>query len=234
MKKRKSEPPSVVPKMIPNPAYQASDEHRQKVVLFKDTLARMGECVEDYFPAEYGKDLPVEGAWIMLLMSVHVGKANVDGSTTHITVPHLSMWYALPTLTRHTREFDGVKMPMTQAIIHTLGGDVHVWPHEYQRVEDLTKYLEFTEEEGFHIRFLHPETAEFDRVKLFYLRSRGISEAQAKRMLLPELNNPNFCYFQFDEAYSDIFGEGCGTPYLHSGNHRRRVVSARQKAANDL
>jgi hypothetical protein len=201
-----------IPKMIPNPAYFSDEIVQMRLDQFKDSLTRWGECPEDYFPADYEKALPEEGGWIMLLMSVRVGKS-VGDSVKEITVPHLSIWYAMPTKTTHGREFDGVSMPLHQAIIRTLDGDVHIWPHEYTPI-DLRKYLEFTEADGFYIRFLHPETGGFDDKKLHYIRSRGISEAQAKRWLLPELNNPNFCYFEFDPEIAAVFGEGFGTPYL--------------------
>jgi hypothetical protein len=219
---------STIPKMIPNPAYFSSEMMQMRLEQFKYALAQWGECPEDYFPADYGKELPQDGGWIMLLMSVNVGKS-VGDSVKQITVPHLSIWYATPTKTAHGKKFDGVSMPMHQAIIRTLDGDVHVWPHEYTPV-DLKKYLEFTDGDGLHIRFLHPETGGFDAKKLHYIRSRGISEAEAKRWLLPELNNPNFCYFEFDPEIAETFGKGFGTPYLNEVNHTRRRQAKEAKA----
>ena len=212
-----------VPKMIPNPEYTESAAFQARLESFKDTLINMGECVEDYFPGEYGKEIPEVGGWIMLLMSVHVGKMVGDVAKS-IVVPHLSIWYATPSTTQMGRKIDGVDIRMKQAIIRTLDGDVHVWPHEYTTV-DLSKYLEFTEEDGFYIRFLHPETGGFDEKKLHYIRSRGISEAQAKRWLLPQLNNPNFCYFEFDPEIAGTFREGTGTPYARFGQRAIRERS---------
>jgi hypothetical protein len=224
MKKRGSVLQSDIPKMIPNPAYFSDEVVKRRLDQFKSSLAGWGESPEDYFPADYGKELPEAGGWIMLLLSVRVGKA-VGETVKKITVPHLSIWYATPTTILCGKQFDGVKLPMHQAIIRTLDGDVHVWPHEYTKV-DLAKYLEFTDGEGLHIRFLHPETGGFDENKLHYIRSRGISEAEAKRWLLPELNNPNFCYFEFDSEITEVFGEGYGMPYLTRINHQRRRASA--------
>ena len=219
--------PGDVPKMIPNPAYFSDEVVQMRLGQFKDELARFGECPEDYFPADYNKELPETGGWIMLLTSVRVGKA-VGDTTKEIEVPHLSIWYATPTKTRFGKEFEGVKIVMSQAIIRTVDGDVHIWPHEYTRV-DLAKYLEFTDGDGLHIRFLHPETGGFDGKKLHYIRSRGISEAEAKRWLLPELNNPNFCYFEFDPEIAEVFGEGVGMPYFGSRNHSRRADSMNKR-----
>jgi hypothetical protein len=164
---------SSIPKMIPNPEYMKSVAFEARLENFKDALANFGECVEDYFPADYGKELPENGGWIMLLMSVHVGKM-VGEEAKDIVVPHLSIWYATPTKATCGKEFDGISMPMTQAIVRTLDGDVHVWPHEYNLV-DISKFLEFTEADGFNIRFLHPETGGFDPHKLHYIRSRAVS-----------------------------------------------------------
>lgn len=147
----------------------------------------------------------------MLLASVHVGKMTPDGSTEHIDVPHLSIWYALPTTTHFAREIDGTKLHASQAVIQTPKGEVHIWPHEYTVVKDLSKYLEFTEEQGFNIHFLNPESGGFDEQKLHYIRTRGISLAEARRWLLPELKNPYFCYFTFNEEYSKAFGEYFGS-----------------------
>ena len=219
---------SSIPKMIPNPAYFSDEVVQMRLEQFKDTLAGWGECPEDYFPADYDKELPESGGWIMMLMAVHVGKSAGD-SVKEITAPHLSIWFATPTKTLTGRSFDGVKMQMSQAIIRTLDGDVHVWPHEYTRV-DLAKYLEFTDEDGLHIRFLHPETGGFDENKLHYIRSRGISESKAKRWLLPELNNPNFCYFELDPEIAETFGDGFGTPYLNEVNHARRRAARETRA----
>lgn len=43
-----------IPRMIPNPEYLASREHQWEIDNFKDALAVSRECVEDYFPENYG------------------------------------------------------------------------------------------------------------------------------------------------------------------------------------
>lgn len=227
--KRTKQDDTSVPKMIPNPDYLKSREFQWKLEKFKESLLTLGECIEDYFPEDYGKQIPEKGGWIMLLSSVHVGK-QIGESLLEITLPHLSIWYATPTATLHGRTVDGVRINPKQAIVRHPHGDVHVWPHEYNLV-DIAKFLEFGEEDGFFLRPLHPETGGFDEQKLFYLRSRGFSEATAKRMLLPELDNANFCYFEFHPALSGMFTEGTGSPYLYHHNHARRAAAAVKRAA---
>ncbi len=112
-------------------------------------------------------------------------------------------------------------MPMKQAIIQTRDGAVHIWPHEYNVVSDLMKFLEFTEDDGFYIHFLNPTSDGFDPGKLHYIQSRGIPLGEARRMLLPEMKNPYFCYFTFNEAYSEIYPEWTGTPYMIGRGKRR-------------
>jgi hypothetical protein len=204
-----------IPRYVMNPEYIASREGQYEIEAAKEALARSGEMVEDYFPEDYGKKLPENGSWIMLLCSVDVGNPLPDETFENIHVPHLSMWYAMPAVTNFCRQVGPFEMPLTLAVIQTPQGEVRVWPHEYNVVNDLGRYLEFAEEDGLFIHFLHPETGGFDELKLFYLRSRGLSKAQAQRILLPELNNPNFCYFTFHEEYSKVFPNGTGIPRLN-------------------
>jgi hypothetical protein len=212
--------------MVPDAAYLQSYGYRRDA---KDQMSSLGEIVEDYFPEDSGKSLPKKGGWIMLLMDIHVGKETPEGSEL-IDVPRLSIWYAMPTVTTFRRKIAGVNLAMVQAIINTPKGNVHVWPHEYKLVE-IEKFLEFTEEQGFYMRPLHQETGAFDEKKLHYLRSRGISRADAQRMLLPELNNPNFCFFEFDGAYREVFSDGSGAPYLMPHNHERRALNHARRVA---
>lgn len=79
--------------------------------------------------------------------------------------------------------------------------------------------------------FLSPSTAGFPEEALFYLRSRGIGKAHAERMLMPVLKDPLYCYFTFAPEIAENFGEGVGTPYLHSVNHQRRAVLQSRKIA---
>jgi hypothetical protein len=215
------------PKYILNPAYLESEVYAEDIERQIDGMVRMGECAEDYFPERYGKALPEEGAWIMLLMSVHVGRLTTEGKTERITVPHLSMWFALPTVSQHGHD----DLKMKKAVIQTPQGEVHIWPHEYTVVKDLSKYLDRSEEEGFYVHFMQ-ESSAFDVDKLLYIQSRGIPKGAAQRLLLPELKDPFYCYFTFHPAYSEAFGEGFGAPYLTAANHERRSRSRKERHAS--
>ncbi len=195
-----------------SPEWMESNERRL-------AIEGSGSSLEDFYPEEYDKKLPPEGGWIMLLMSVRVAK-DPDGESepVAITVPHLSIWYAIPTV---------VSNGAFQAVIHTRDGAVHVWPREYKCV-DIGTYLEFSEGDGLNIHFLS-EGSGFDEDAMFYIRSRGIGQAEARRMLLATLKDPYYCYFTFDEAISNCFSEGTGTAYLMPHNHARREASHKRR-----
>jgi hypothetical protein len=196
-------------KTIPNPKYETwlLEQRRNR-------LAEFGEFDEDYFPAEYGKELPEDGAWIMMLVEVRVGKRLNDETIETISLPHLSMWFAIPNKTTRGT---------FQAIVQTPHGSVHVWPHEYKKT-DISVWLQFSEEDGLNTHFISASGA-FDEAALFYLRSRGIPKGEAQRMLLATLKDPNYCYFTFSEDLASCFSEGTGTPYLHAHNHARRKAN---------
>jgi hypothetical protein len=174
---------------------------------------------EDLFPEDYGKLLPEDGGWIIVLTEVKVGRRVDDQTILHITIPRLSCWFAVPMI-----------MPRTglhQAVVQSPEGSVHVFPHEYQTF-NIEKFLEFTDEDGFCIHFLS-ESSGFNEEALFYLRTSGISKAEAQRMLLPSLKDPNYCYFTFAEHVREWFPPGFGTFYLTAENHRARAESAAQR-----
>jgi hypothetical protein len=228
----------MIPKMIPNPEWTASQEAKLQKQLTMDDMARRGECCEDAFPEDFDRDLPASGAWIMLLVSVRVGRQVDDRTTKIITVPHLSMWYAMPHVSnmrvmlrpmgKRTREREFTFL--RQAVINTPDGAIHVWPHEYQKI-DITKFLDLCEEDGLFIHYLS-DKARVDESALFYLRSRGIAKADAQRMLLGTLTDSNYCYFTVSPEVAEVFGEGAGMPYLCHENHQRRAESsAKRKCA---
>ena len=134
-------------------------------------IAGHGEILEDYFPEDYGKDLPEDGGWIIVLNKVCTGRQVATGEVRTIDVPHLSVWFAMPHVTGLIREVrlkwrkkDAFKVAMKQAIIYTKEGAVHLWPHEYNRF-DIDKFLDFTDEDGFYIHYLS-ENAAVDPEKL--------------------------------------------------------------------
>lgn len=213
-----------------------TEEARYQKELTMDDMARRGECVEDAFPENFDKDLPETGGWIMLLISVRVGKQMDDETTKSIIVPHLSMWYAMPHVSNmrvlmhpmgKTRARDREFTFLRQAIINTPDGAVHVWPHEYQKI-DTNKFLDLCDDDGLFIHYLSDE-ARVDDSALFYLRSRGIAKADAQRMLLGTLTNSNYCYFTVSPQAAEIFGESAGMRYLCHENHRRRAKSAARR-----
>lgn len=229
----------MIPKMIPNPAWTESEDAKLQRELTINDMVHRRECPEDAFPEEYEKDIPDGGSWIMLLQSVTVGQMLDDGKTTKvITVPHLSLWYAMPHISqirvllhnlgiKRRREQEYVYL--RQAVINTPDGAVHIWPHEYKKV-DINKFLEFCEEDGLFIHYL-AEEARVDENALFYLRTRGIGKADAQRMLLGTLQNSNYCYFTFGDEITESFGEGVGTPYLHPVNQQRRAKARARRVA---
>ena len=152
------------------------------------------------------------------MIEVHVGEEVDEETVRHIDIPHSTVWYAMPHyLSAQT---------LHQAIIQTPEGQVHVWPHEYN-LFDIQKFLPFLGE-GFDIHFM-AESGGFSEEALFYIRSRGISKAEAQMMLLPTLKDPHFCYFTFAEEFRECFPSGTGTPYLfHSNHERRRQAHARR------
>lgn len=196
-----------------NPEWLESNERRQ-------IIEGSGYAVEDFYPEDYDKKLSPDGGWIMLLMTVRVAK-DPDGESepVAITVPRLSIWYATPTVCQNGA---------FQAVIQTKSGAVHVWPHEYKCI-DIGTWLEFSENDGLNIHFLSEGTG-FDEAAMFYIRSRGIGQAEARRMLLATLKDPYYCYFTFDEAIANCFSEGTGTGYLMPHNHARRAASRRKMA----
>lgn len=221
----------ITPKMIVDPAWKDSDEgseyFRIQRMQVREQCVTNHDAFEDYYPEEYGKKLPEEGAWIIILMNVRVGKStgsHNQNNVEHITVPHLSVWFALPgqaSITHYHHRYPA------QAIIQTPQGEVRIWPHEYNIVHDIGPYLSASPEEGVEIRFMNESNA-FDEERLFYIMARGIPRGEAQKMLLPELRDPFFCYFLMHEAYSSFFGEGCGMSRLLDVNHSKRRQSKRR------
>lgn len=222
----------IKPKMIVDPEWTNSEEGQRHARIermrIEEQCVMNRDCFEDYYPEEYDKLLPEEGSWIMLLMTVQVAKSTGetnDNNVEHIDVPHLSMWFALPSAA-NVAKYES-RYPR-QAIIQTPQGEVRIWPHEYSIVRDITRYLSATEEEGVYLKFMN-ESAAFDEERLFYIMQRGISRGDAQRILLPEIRDPFFCYILFHEAYSDALGEGFGSGRLVAANHERRRAARAAK-----
>lgn len=164
------------PRFIPNPEYEGSETQKEEALSQAWTL-------NDYYtfqPDECNSDIPKEGCWIMVKKS----------PPTDFTVPPLSMWYAFDDpiprgnsgLTYH------------RARILTPKGDLWLWPAEYTKVKDISVYFGFKENEV-HIILLGGEGVNSE--SLFYLRSRGISKADAIKMLLGEVKSQNVAFITF-------------------------------------
>lgn len=240
------EPPCIVvdekapDKYIVNPEWQQWRQRTgaldpdDELVLFREwnegfeSLGLRPEIEQDFFPDVAGKGLPAEGAWIIIKMSVHVGKQIDDSQFQSIEVPHLSMWYARPASGKSHEvgpRRKKIRISSKFALIVTPDGTVNVHPHEYDIVtpDALREYMKYLGQ-GLEVKFLSKSGA-FNEDQLFYLRSRGIDLAEAQMLLLPTLHDPNFCYFEFDREIANYFGDGFRTPYLTSENHRRRAES---------
>lgn len=224
----------ISPRMIVDPEWKETDEGQEYARIqrlrVEDQCLANRDCFEDYYPEDYDKALPEEGDWIILLMSIHVGKAtgaDNDNNVEAIIVPHLSVWYALPGQAS-SANYAG-RYPR-QAIIQTPQGEVRVWPHEYNIVDDITAYLSATEEEGVFIKFMN-ETGGFDVDRVFYLMSRGLPRGEVQKMLLPELHDPYFCYFLMHPSYSEWFGEGFGMGRIMPINDQRRAEAKKRMPA---
>lgn len=192
MKRKAKVPEGRIPKYIPNPEYQGSEEQREEAAALAMTL-------EDYWsmmPDECGCKIPPEGCWIMVKRPPN----------TEFTVPPFSMWYALEDV--RPRKSAGiyredVGLAYHLAKILTPRGDLWLWPGEYVPVKDVSKYFEFPEEH-IHINLLGGEELAPD--KLFYIRSRGISKKDAIKMLIGEVKTQNIAYVTVHPAYARMFG----------------------------
>lgn len=152
---------------------------------------------ERYFPEEYDKAVPDEGCWIRILEEPHTEMKQ------RFRLPVMSMWRARPHTLNCSRY--GNYSPK-QAVIATPGGDLHLWPHEYVVVPDITPYIG---EDGVTMHELggSPIFDAHGEDQLFYLQSRGITRHDAALLLLNDLPDQNFVYFTFDPEIVDAFGE---------------------------
>lgn len=158
--------------------------------------------MHDYFPGD--NEVPEEGCWVLVKHPPH----------TEYTVPPLSMWFATPwpfqrarqkkeqmVGTRRSAQF---RRPEPHRVkIVTPRGDLGLFPHEYARIDDMTKYYEFIND-GMKIRFFGT-TEGVPEDKLFYLRSRGIGKAEAISMLLQEIKAHGVCWLEPSDEVANAF-----------------------------
>lgn len=169
-------------------------------------LAGLGLIPSTYFPELEDKDIPEEGAWIMVL------EEPFTELQTRFRVPILSMWRCRP----HELNSGGIevgpklnriRIRPKQAVIATPGGDLHLWPHEYQIVRDPRVLMS---DPDATIHSLGGE-AVLDEEALFYLQSRGISHADAVLLLIDSVQATDFIYVTFPEEVTAMLA-GVGQP----------------------
>lgn len=166
------------------PEWQGSEEQQ-------DEAMRMSLSPEDYYtlcPEAIHSRVPPEGAWIMIK----------DPPTTEFTVPCLSMWYALP---------DDKQTHVPGQIRHRVKiltplGTLWLWPYEYVVVRDLQPYLDMPGDH-IHIHYLGGDGG-VNADRLFYLRSRGISKAEAVKMLVGEVKAQDVMFITVHPAYGEL------------------------------
>lgn len=167
--------------------------------------------VDRYYPDEEHV-LPEQGGWIRILSEPHTELE------ARFRLPVLSMWHARPTYSNVGRI--GNRKPY-QVVITTPGGDLHLWPHEYQLVPDITQWVGQDPDVEMHTLGGEPVIEEKTAERLFYLQQRGIPRQDALLMLLGELDGSSFVYFTMHPAYVELFA-GVGVPlWQHMADNPR-------------
>lgn len=161
--------------------------------------------LEMYYPEDYGKAIPKDGAWIMVLDTHSLAKSEDRGKSSSIWVRALSFFYAKPIV----RNFDAdwqVGQKMAQII--TKDGDVLLYPHEYNVVQDIYKYYE-SFGDGINIVWLNEksEKAVGNPEMLLYIRSRGIGLKNAYKMILGEIRDSNLLYFEAEDNLLEFYNK---------------------------
>lgn len=139
-----------------------------------------------FFPEDYDKGLGEDGRWIMVVEEPHTELLS------RFRLPLLSMWFATPKqMHSNVGPFHAI-----HAVIQTPGGELHLLPHEYVVVEDVTQYVG---EPGCDIHSLGGQ-ALIDEEMLFYLQARGYTSQEAHLALIGQVQQSDFVYFTFDET----------------------------------
>lgn len=142
------------------------------------------------FPAEYKKELPIKGGWIMVNQSVPVSNA---------PIPY-SVYFAKPdpVYQEVTLKVKGsnklFRVPYYRVKIATEQGDLWLWPHEYIIITDTKALLEEVGN-SFEMIKLGGDT-NYDAAKVHYLGTRGLDSASVYQLLLGSLNTTGHAYFR--------------------------------------
>jgi len=142
----------------------------------------------DYFPD--GNQVDDDGSWILITRPI----------PCQFTPPPFSIWFATP-----WQMSGGAGHIMHRVSILTPKGEIGIFPHEYTKIKDITRYLEFIDGKQFFIKFfggLNGVPAD----ALFYLRSRGISKRDALIMLLGQIKSKEVCWFEASQDCAEAFG----------------------------
>lgn len=153
---------------------------------------------QGYYPEEYGKVVPEAGTWIVV---------QHPPQGTEYTVPPFSIWYAVPW------QMDGGEIKgrnIHRVRIQTPCGDLGLFPREYALVNDIKTYIG-REKDGVLFHRLSGEGM-LPTETLFYMQSRGISRPDACMMLLDQIADPTFGWFEIAPPYGAHFGEEWPTP----------------------
>lgn len=165
------------------------DSHLQMQASFGlDMEARWGlvRQREDFLPGK--NKVPEGGAWILIK----------DPPNTEYTVPPMSVWFAEPWPHREER------LSTHRVKILTPKGELGIYPREYSLIEDPGKYYEFIGQ-GMEIKFFGNEEG-VPKDKLFYLRSRGISKAEALSLLIGSIKAHGVLWIEATRETVSSFG----------------------------
>ncbi len=213
--------PGEVKQFIVNPEWENSEEAREKVSRVTKSWAHASRgynVFSHYYPQDYGLALPEEGGWI---------RVNKPPSSTEYTVPPFSMWYAM-NWQCDIGEIAGVKPKRVK--IQTPAGDLGLWPSEYCVVKSITEYVG-RESEGIFFRTLGGESA-FQTDALFYILSRGIPRQQACMMLLDQMRDMAFGWFEIAPHYGEYYGLEWPEPsHCPFALQRQQWIAEEQEAA---
>lgn len=171
--------------MIPNPAYAESRTAKEEVL----ALIQHGEFFEDYFPH---RKVEEQGAWIMVQKP----------PCTEYTVPPLSIWYAMPwDMTAASKA--GIALKRVKIL--TPSGELGLFPHEFSVVTDISFYVG-KDHEGVFFRTMN-DTPVVNYDALHYLMSRGISREEATLMIIEQMKDPTYGWFEIAPQYAAWAGK---------------------------
>lgn len=152
-----------------------------------------------FYPAEYGKDIPARGKWIMPIMEIPVEEKFKPGL--------YNVYYAKPAYTPVEIQIGEktAKIRRLKAKITVEAGEVMLLPHEYVVINNPTDILQGVGEGKEYEMVRLGGTANYDQAKVHYLGTRGVSEADVYQMLMGDLNSTTFCYFRLRPEYLEQY-----------------------------